>query len=554
MPGDIINRFGYEFPVARSEFRIGFEGPFNNFIRIFILAHDLPEAINNGLNERLVKFHLLQNYELKRIGNDDGGIVNFIKFIPMRLKLLTLLAFLSAFGLAQKHQKFLEEGMRLMNEEKYEPALAEFKKAIAANPKFAESYYQRGRCYMNLGKFTDARTDLGLAIDLDSKKAAYYNLRGIACENLNDTVNALKDYSTAVLVNNTDPAAFANLSRISAAQGKQQDALGQINTAIRLGPKEKSYYVSKGDLLQALKDTSGAINAYKEALNSDSSFYAANYALAILYNEKEKFKEALMYVERAISTEVNNPEGYVEKGLILENMKDSVGALKNYNKALELDKNFSFAYFTRGNYYQAHGNSTAAIADFSKLISLDPNDADAYISRAECYSDTDNCAQAIIDLEAAKKINPNDPEIYFQIGICQDETRYFREAIESFNKAITIDSLNSSYYYSRGNSYYILEQLDLAQKDYFKALKVDSTNTGAYFNLGNIHFDRKEFDKAIPYYDKYLKMEPKDADAMVNRGICKQGLGNNKEACEDWKTASAAGNFEAKENLKKFCK
>ncbi|MBP7809184.1 MAG: tetratricopeptide repeat protein [Bacteroidia bacterium] len=441
-----------------------------------------------------------------------------------------------------------------MNEEKYEPALFEFNNAIKANPKFADSYYQRGRCYLYLNKNTDAKKDLDKAVELDPDKAMYYNTRGLACENLGDTLGAISNFKQAISKDSMDFRPYYNMSRTLEGQQKPKEALAFINAALQKNPADGNNYVTKGSILQALKDTVAAINVYETALRVDSNSYGANYSLSILYNEKGKFKQALKHINRAINADIKNPEGYVERGLILENLKDTVEALKNYNKAIELDNTFSFAYFTRGSYYQIHGNSTAAIADFSKMINLDPNDADAYVSRAECYSDTDNCASAILDLEVAKKLTPNDPDVHFQIGICQDETRYYREAIESFSKAISIDSTASEYFYSRGNSYYNLELLDVASKDYFQALKLDSTSAGPYFNLGNIHFDKKEFDLAIKYYDKYLLMEPKDSDALVNRGICKNGLGLEKEACEDWKAAAVLNSFEAKENLKKFCK
>ncbi len=70
------------------------------------------------------------------------------------MRLTALIIFLSlCFGLkAQKHQKFLDAGVQLMSQEKYDEALIQLKSAVSAGPKVAENYYQRGRCYLNLGK------------------------------------------------------------------------------------------------------------------------------------------------------------------------------------------------------------------------------------------------------------------------------------------------------------------------------------------------------------------------------------------------------------------
>ena len=62
----------------------------------------------------------------------------------MYLRVLLICLCFSISALAQKQQKFLDAGLKLISEEKYELAIGELKNAIAANPKFAESYYQRG--------------------------------------------------------------------------------------------------------------------------------------------------------------------------------------------------------------------------------------------------------------------------------------------------------------------------------------------------------------------------------------------------------------------------
>src|SRR5207248_1867338 len=116
----------------------------------------------------------------------------------MHLRAFLICLFFSFSILAQKQQKFLDAGIKLMGEEKYELAIGELKNAINANPKFAESYYQRGRCYLNLGKNVDAKNDLDKAIELDPKKAIYYNGRGLSLENLNDTLNAISNYKQAI--------------------------------------------------------------------------------------------------------------------------------------------------------------------------------------------------------------------------------------------------------------------------------------------------------------------------------------------------------------------
>ena len=49
-------------------------------------------------------------------------------------------------------------------------------------------------------------------------------------------------------------------------------------------------------------------------------------------------------------------------------------AIKNYNKAIEINPDYADAYYNRGNAKGALGNMQGAIEDFNKALQLNPND------------------------------------------------------------------------------------------------------------------------------------------------------------------------------------
>lgn len=60
-------------------------------------------------------------------------------------------------------------------------------------------------------------------------------------------------------------------------------------------------------------------------------------------------------------------------------------ALKDFNKAIELDPLFDQPYFYRANMKYSATDYKGALADYSKAIELNPGFADAYANRGNLY-------------------------------------------------------------------------------------------------------------------------------------------------------------------------
>src|ERR1051325_11031464 len=73
-----------------------------------------------------------------------------------------------------------EKGTQLFDQKQYDQAIAEFTKAIQANPKQSSFFANRGYAYFRLNKLTEATDDFSKAIELDPQNYAAYIGRGQA--------------------------------------------------------------------------------------------------------------------------------------------------------------------------------------------------------------------------------------------------------------------------------------------------------------------------------------------------------------------------------------
>ncbi|MFM8439090.1 MAG: tetratricopeptide repeat protein, partial [Candidatus Kapaibacterium sp.] len=71
---------------------------------------------------------------------------------------------------------------------------------------------------------------------------------------------------------------------------------------------------------------------------------------------------------------------------------------------------------------------------------------------------------------------------------------------------------------------------------------------------GVLMLDTKNYKEALADFTKALTSNRQNGMIWFNRGIANRYLGDNKQACDDWKKAVQLGETNAQDALTKFCK
>jgi tetratricopeptide (TPR) repeat protein len=102
-------------------------------------------------------------------------------------------------------------------------------------------------------------------------------------------------------------------------------------------------------------------------------------------NEKlgmKNYKEALIDIEMSINLDPNHRDSYILRAIAKNNLADTLGALNDYSKAIELSPISSSApYYDRGILKYYLKDFRGAIVDFSKNIEVNPEFNWAYLFR-----------------------------------------------------------------------------------------------------------------------------------------------------------------------------
>ena len=99
---------------------------------------------------------------------------------------------------------------------------------------------------------------------------------------------------------------------------------------------------------------------------------------AELKNNEENYEEAYILYSKAIQSSFQNPDLYSARGVVLFHLNRKKEALKDMDKAVELEPNYSYRYSSRAYIKASLRMTIEAIEDYRKCTELDPKDTVAF--------------------------------------------------------------------------------------------------------------------------------------------------------------------------------
>lgn len=93
---------------------------------------------------------------------------------------------------------------------------------------------------------------------------------------------------------------------------------------------------------------------------------------------EKKLAEAILFLDKAIEEEPNNPIYFSERGVCYLNLDQTGRALEDMNQSVKLDPNYAYRYASRAFVKDRMGDIEGGIADYEIAVKLEPEDAIAY--------------------------------------------------------------------------------------------------------------------------------------------------------------------------------
>ena len=222
-----------------------------------------------------------------------------------------------------------------------------------------------------------------------------------------------------------------------------------------------------------------AEDLYREALEYDSTFAEAYSSLAWVYWYKH-------YIDTYFD------EDFMDSVLVMTDI------------ALSYDDKLAEAYAIRGRYYNQTGNPDQALKEFDKAIELNPNDWYSYKIKGDLYLSKD-AVEAINNRQIAVSLNrgPQLPGLLRNLGYAYNAFGFTEKAAQYYEDAFRIgrDSIDhfSSLFLEGTMSH--LENINFCKRIY----AYDSTNIYALQLIGYIYTFLDQYEEALAYFQKYIE-------------------------------------------------
>lgn len=370
----------------------------------------------------------------------------------------------------------------------------------------------------------------------DSINALQFFVDGKTEELKGNNFGALENYKTAIKLYKS-PGIYFAISNIYSLQGKMQDALLEINNALKLSPNDIDYLEHKARIYYTMDNLYKSAEIYENILDIDSNFNPGLYSLARIYEELKQPSKAVIIYEK-----LTDQIGFDME--ILRRMYDIYSGFKDYEKCLEvvqyalkLDPYNSLFLQQLGALYIKLNRDNEAKEIFEKFYVLNPENKNIQSELVKLYfkgNETERGFQNFAKLLGKDTLKFEEKiqvgELYFNL-ISQDASA--AEITKNIFK-----NLNENYP-KEWLPYYYLGEMDISgnnisagENKFQKALELADTIKEAYLQIGYTLFRIGKNDDSHEILSKGLLLYPDDFRMNYFYGLTLQRKGRESDAVE----------------------
>jgi tetratricopeptide (TPR) repeat protein len=245
--------------------------------------------------------------------------------------------------------------------------------------------------------------------------------------------------------------------------------------------------------------------------------------LQIAYDKlnKRDFSGALKDFDKIINLkpdQINAICGRAEAKLGLGNFNE---AMKDADAAINMDVNNALAYSVKGEIFFAQKDYENALKYYEESMQKPNSPMQAIIGKSKVLNQLGKIKEAFAMLDNAIESDPSSPNLYYARGLLNNIHKRYSKSVPDFDKAF---SLNPNYntfglHLNRGIAFYNLEEYMNAITDFDEALELDPKNPTVYHSRGLAYYDFGNYDEAIEDFLKLNDLTPNNPVTLYNLGM-----------------------------------
>lgn len=314
-----------------------------------------------------------------------------------------------------------------------------------------------------------------------------------------------------------------------------------FNQAIAAKPYLAQPYLYRAIAKLNLQDYRGAEADATKALELNPYLSDAWEVRGVARQNIGKDTDAIADYDEALKLLPHNRHLLFNKAIAQSGIKDYEGAERTFEDLTRHYPGYENAYLGRARLRMEMKDTVSALSDVEKALSINRNAVSAYVMRADIEANTrQDFESAEADISQAIKLQPHEASLYINRAFMRYHRDDYQGAMADYDYALSLDPLNAMALFNRSLLLMEVSANDLALEDLNRVLRLDPDDYRALYNRAVIHEAKGNYDLAVEDISRVHEKFPDFPGALFLRSRIYRSKGDLKKAERDYKAAEAA--------------
>ncbi len=407
---------------------------------------------------------------------------------------------------------------------RYDEAEAEYRAALSKDPKDRDAMNGLVRIYYGQKQYDKAIAELRIIEKTFGYKLPSPTAYAVAAQrdSITDMIatfyveqqkydEAANEFIQQIAKNPSDESLYHGLARVYEVAGQYDKAVGQYQKILSMKPADVSqvhYLLAKA--YASLKDYESAIEQYEAIIAENPKDYRSMGAAGGMLEKANDYEGALKWYQKAIdiSPVDQTAEMRISKSQVFAKMNKIAEAEKELEIAIAAEPKNNRPIMELGKLLLANQRSDEAAVQFNKVVELQPGNNEAREALLDIYRKQGKWDLAI---EQVKKLGETDPAYASPtvIGRLLADADHIDEAIEQYEKAIEENKDQGTFYRLDLASMLVnKERYDDAVQQYTKLTTDRRMRVDGYLGIAETRAKQGRVDDAIQAYKQVILLTP----------------------------------------------
>ncbi|MDR2388257.1 MAG: tetratricopeptide repeat protein [Tannerellaceae bacterium] len=310
-------------------------------------------------------------------------------------------------------------------------------------------------------------------------------------------------------------------------------AIQYFNQVIKAKPWLAEPYFYRAVAKINLDDYKGAEEDCSLCLERNPFLVQAYFARGIARQSLENFDAAIADYDKGLEFKAEDRQMLINKAVACIQKKDYGEAEKVFEELVVNHSRYAMTYMMRGAMYFETGDTLGALDNYNRSVELDPYYPPAYGNRAIVYYRMNRLREALADLNEAIRLNTRESGYYINRGLVRYQMNDLRGAMADYDQVIGTDSRNLIARFNRGLLRAQVGDRNRAIEDFDVVIAEEPDNHMAYYNRAILRGETGDYAGAVSDFSVVLDRYPDFLPGYYSRAEARRKMRDHAGADKD---------------------